>query len=81
MNLFEHDFKVCDSYRNGLEAAAKVACPAHLVLGSLDQMAAPQAAGELALALEAEVTRLACGHAMMQEAPEAVLQALRTALE
>ena len=81
MNLFEHDFKVCDDYRNGLEAAAKVACPAHLVLGSLDQMAAPQAARELAAALKAEVIHLPCGHAMMQEAPEAVLQALRTALE
>jgi pimeloyl-ACP methyl ester carboxylesterase len=32
-NLFEHDFRVCDAYAGGLEAAARVRCPATMILG------------------------------------------------
>ena len=35
VNLFHHDFSVCDRYAGGLEAAAKLQCPASLVLGAL----------------------------------------------
>jgi pimeloyl-ACP methyl ester carboxylesterase len=79
-NLFEHDFRVCDAYANGLEAAAKVRCPAHLILGRRDVMTPPRAAKELAAALRATVTQIDAGHALMQEAPDAVLAALRRAL-
>ncbi|CAD5374453.1 Alpha/beta hydrolase [Rubrivivax sp. A210] len=80
LNLFAHDFAVCDRYAGGLEAAARVACPASLILGSRDQMTPPRAAAGLATALKARVTTLACGHALMAEAPDATLAALRTAL-
>ena len=79
-NLFHHDFGLCDRYANGMQAAARVTCPAHLVLGGADQMTAPAGARELAAALRAAVTTLPCGHAVMQEAPDALLQALRSAL-
>jgi pimeloyl-ACP methyl ester carboxylesterase len=79
-NLFEHDFRVCDAYANGLEAAAKVRCPAHLILGRRDVMTPPRAAKELAAALRATVTSIDAGHALMQEAPDAVLAALRLAV-
>ena len=80
LNLFHHDFGVCDRYASGLSAAAQVICPTHLVLGTHDQMTPPKQARELALALRASVTQVAAGHALMAEAPDAVLAALREAM-
>ena len=79
-NLFLHDFGVCDRYADGLQAAAKVRCPVHFILGAHDQMTAPKAAVEIAQALKARVTTLPGGHSLMLEAPDAVLNALRNAL-
>lgn len=79
-NVFAHDFSLCNTYAHGLEAAAQVRCPAHLVLGQQDQMTSPQATGPLAAALRAQVHRLPGGHALMQEQPEAMLQTLRSIL-
>ena len=76
-NLFHHDFSVCDAYAGGMQAAAAVKCPVTMVLGDRDQMTNPKHAGELARALSARVVTLACGHAMMAEAPDAVLRALQ----
>lgn len=80
-NLFVHDFGVCDRYAGGLEAAAKVRCPVDLVLGERDQMTTPKATGAIAAALKARVTKLPGGHSLMQELPDAVLNALREALK
>ncbi|WP_077035099.1 alpha/beta fold hydrolase [Pelomonas sp. KK5] len=80
VNLFEHDFKLCDRYANGLEAAAQVRCPASLLLGSRDQMTLPKHTAPLAEALKARVFKLPAGHALMAEAPEQMLSALREAL-
>jgi pimeloyl-ACP methyl ester carboxylesterase len=80
LNLFVHDFSVCDRYTQGLEAAARVECPATLVLGDRDQMTAPKATREIAAALKALVVMLPAGHTLMAEAPDAVLTALRGAL-
>jgi pimeloyl-ACP methyl ester carboxylesterase len=79
-NLFEHDFRVCDSYAHGLEAAAAVRCPASLIVGTRDVMTPPKAAAPLAKALRARVTEVRAGHALMQEAPDAVLAAMRQAV-
>lgn len=79
-NLFVDDFRVCDRYRTGLEAAARVTCPATLVLGEHDHMTSPKQTAELAAALRADVCILPAGHAVMAEAPELVLAALRKAL-
>ncbi len=79
-NLFEHDFRVCDAYAGGLEAAARVACKSTLIVGTRDVMTPARAAGELAIALRATVVRIVSGHALMQEAPDAVLNAMRGAI-
>jgi pimeloyl-ACP methyl ester carboxylesterase len=80
LNLFEHDFGVCDRYAAGLQAAAAVRCPVHMILGERDQMTTPKASRELAAALKARVVMLPAGHSLPLELPDAVLEALRTAL-
>jgi pimeloyl-ACP methyl ester carboxylesterase len=79
-NLFEHDFGVCDAYAHGMTSAAAVRCPAHLVVGARDVMTPARATTEIATALKATVHRVDAGHALMQEAPDAVLNALRRAI-
>jgi pimeloyl-ACP methyl ester carboxylesterase len=81
LNLFHHDFGVCDRYANGMAAAAQVQCPVSLVLGAQDQMTPPTVTREIAAALKARIDTLPCGHAMMQEQPDAMLAALRSALQ
>ncbi|MDO9072031.1 MAG: alpha/beta hydrolase [Rubrivivax sp.] len=78
--LFHTDFAACNAYTGGLDAAARVACPAHLVLAAQDQMTLPRNAKAVALALRATVHTLPGGHFMMQEQPDATLAALRSAL-
>jgi len=81
INLFHHDFSVCDRYAGGLEAAGRVQCPVTLVLGERDQMTNPKQTRELAQALKARAISIpGAGHSLMAEAPDALLQALRDAL-
>jgi pimeloyl-ACP methyl ester carboxylesterase len=80
LNLFHHEFSVCDRYRGGDAAAQRVTCPVHFVLGRADQMTLPKAARDLAQALKAKVHVVEAGHNLMSEAPDAVLAALRQAL-
>ena len=72
------DLMACHAYARGLEAAAAVGCPALVVNGARDQMAPPKGAQTLIAALpDVRVVTLAdCGHAMMAEQPDAVLDAL-----
>ena len=81
VNLLHHDFSVCDRYADGLEAARRVTCPATLVLGERDQMTSPKQTAELAQALGAPIRTVPAGHSLMAEAPDAVLNALRVALQ
>ena len=78
--LFHTDFSACNAYTAGLEAAARVSCPASLVLGQFDQMTLPTRAREVAARLKANVHSVPAGHFLMQECPDPVLAALRTAL-
>jgi pimeloyl-ACP methyl ester carboxylesterase len=80
LNLFEHDFRLCDAYAGGTTAMAKVTCPTTLIVGERDQMTPPKATKELATALKARVLHVPTGHHLMAEAPDAVLAALRVAL-
>ena len=80
VNLFHHDFGVCDRYAGGFEAAAKLRCPVAMILGERDQMTVPKQSREIAKALKAHVHNINAGHALMTEAPDAVLAALRDAL-
>jgi len=79
-NLFLHDFGVCDRYAGGMQAAERVGCATTMVLGSRDQLTPHKAAVDLAGALNAKVVTLPCGHAVMHEAPDGALKALRDAL-
>ncbi len=77
-NLMHTGFKACDDYRNGEAAMARVECPSLFLLGAQDVMTPPQAAARLqAGARDGRTVTLDCGHALMAEDPEGVLQALR----
>ena len=65
---------------NGLQAAGMVSCPVHFVLGAADQMTSPKVTREIAAALKARIHTLPCGHSLMLEQPDGVLNALRSAL-
>lgn len=73
------DLAACNAYADGLAAAARVQCPALLIVGQRDLMAPPKGAQALieALADKQVVTLAGAGHAMMAEQPDAVLDALR----
>ena len=75
--LFHTDFSACNDYRNGLAVAAQVRCPAHVVLACADQMTLPRGASAVAKVLNATVSTVPCGHFLMQECPDGVLNALR----
>ena len=72
------DFAACNNYANGGIAAAKLTCPALLVLGKRDIMTPPRATKELTTALkDKRVVEIAgTGHALMAEKPDEVLDAL-----
>jgi pimeloyl-ACP methyl ester carboxylesterase len=76
------DFAACNAYGNGLAAAASVRCPTLLILGRRDMMTPPRATRSLREAMpQAEVVEVpASGHALMAEAPDHVLDALRSFL-
>ncbi len=79
--LFHTDFQACNAYAGAEAAAARLACPVHLVLGDADQMTTPKSAAGLAALLHATVHRVPAGHQLMAEAPDPVLAALRAALQ
>ena len=72
------DLVACNSYAGGMDAAAKVKCPALFVLGARDIMTPPKAAQNLAGAIAGSrtVTIAISGHSLMSEAPDATLDAL-----
>jgi len=82
------DLAACRAYAGGLEAAARVRCPSLLVRAERDLMAPPRGLAPVEAALDggggsvARVTSVGgVGHAMMSEAPDAVLDALRDFLD
>ncbi len=76
------DLRACNEYRGGEAAAAAVRCPTIFVLGERDVMTPPKLALALAKRITgAEVVMLpGIGHIMMEEAPDATLDALRKIL-
>ena len=73
------DLLACHRYAGGLSAASGIRCPALLLLGQRDLMAPAKNTTALiaALADRRVVTVADCGHSLMTEAPDAVLDALR----
>ena len=72
------DLNACNASLEGLDKAANVRCPVLLLLGREDMMARPRGALALASVLaDARTTVLdGCGHMLMGECPDAVLDAL-----
>nr|UOZ97038.1 2-succinyl-6-hydroxy-2,4-cyclohexadiene-1-carboxylate synthase [Cupriavidus sp.] len=93
VNLFAHDFRLCNNYAHGLEAAQRItgaaadsppqaaaAVRTSLVVGSRDQMTPARSVQTLSQALNATVYTLASGHSLMTEAPTELTAALRSAI-
>jgi pimeloyl-ACP methyl ester carboxylesterase len=75
--LFHTDFAACNAYANGEVAAASVTCPALFIFGAQDMMTPPRSTKRLTAAIaHAKVVHVNAGHALMQEQPDAVLDAL-----
>jgi pimeloyl-ACP methyl ester carboxylesterase len=76
------DLVACDRYGAGGASAAAVRCPTLVILGSRDIMAPRKnAQGLLAALPDAKVVTVPdCGHALMAEQPDVVLDALRAFL-
>jgi pimeloyl-ACP methyl ester carboxylesterase len=73
------DFAACNVYQAGLESAAGVKCPALALIGKRDAMTPSRAARELVKAIPnaTSIEIAGCGHAMMSEKPDEVLDALK----
>ena len=71
-------FDACNRWTSGREAAARVRCPALVLIGANDSMTPPKIGRQLAEAIPGSrtVTVPNCGHMLMAEAPDAVLDAL-----
>jgi pimeloyl-ACP methyl ester carboxylesterase len=76
--VYFSDFNACNQYQNGLLAAQSINCPALFICAQQDVMTSPKAAQGLIKAMSgAQVVKIArCGHAMMAEQPDQVLNAL-----
>ena len=76
--VFHTDFSACNAYANGEAAATAVTCPTMLLLGKRDMMTPPKATATLRNSIAGckvvEVDN--CGHSLMAEQPDAVLEAL-----
>jgi pimeloyl-ACP methyl ester carboxylesterase len=76
--VFYTDFSACNAYANGEAAATSVKCPVLLLLGKKDMMTSPKATATLTGAMpHAKLVQLEnCGHQLMSEQPDAVLDTL-----
>ena len=76
------DMRACNNYQAGLERAARVSCPVLAVLGNEDRLTPLRSCQPLLNALPAPGIKIleASGHTVMVEAPNALLDALKTLL-
>jgi pimeloyl-ACP methyl ester carboxylesterase len=75
-----HDFHACNAYRRGFERAESLRCPVLVVQGSRDLMTPPRNAREMLKRMpQARVIEISgAGHALMTEAPERLLDELKS---
>lgn len=81
VNLFSHDFRLCNEYRGAEAVMPHVQARTHLVLGERDQMTPPRACASLRQGLRATVQTVAAGHGLMHEDPEDFLRILRSIMQ
>ncbi len=81
-DVLGNDLKACNDYKDGIAAAAKVTCPALLLLGKNDMMTSPKMTKELTATLKdcRVVTLDRAGHIPMAEEPDGTLDALKNFL-
>lgn len=76
-DLLATDLGACNAYAQGLEMARRLRMPVQLVLGESDRMTPVRATQALREAVpQAGLSLLDAGHALMQERPRELLQAL-----
>jgi len=77
-DVLGNDLKACNDYKDGIAAAAKVACPSLLILGRNDLMTSPKMTRELTITLQdcRVVVLERAGHIPMAEEPDGTLDAL-----
>jgi len=76
-----NDLNACNEYGHGLDSAARVTCPTLMIAGRRDIMTPLKVARDLVAAIpDASLEVLDCGHLMMSEMPNEVLDALVTFL-
>jgi pimeloyl-ACP methyl ester carboxylesterase len=79
-NVFFTDLNACNSFVNGAELAASISCESLILVGTKDRMTAPISAFKVAELIpnSRTATLNQCGHSMLSEQPNAVLDALIT---
>jgi pimeloyl-ACP methyl ester carboxylesterase len=79
VNLFHTGFVACNDYKEAVALIKTAQAAILFIVGSKDQMTPPRATQSLIdAAPQAKVLRVDAGHQMMLEAPEAVLDGLRS---
>ena len=79
-DVFFTDLSACNSFHQGAELAARITTPTLVIIGSGDKMTAPVSARQVAGLIQGSRTieLHPCGHSMLSEQPNAVLDALAT---
>lgn len=79
-DVFFTDLNACNAFADGEELAARIDLPAMLIMGDQDKMTSPVSAKKVADNIEnCQVVSLSpCGHSMLSEQPNSVLDALKT---
>lgn len=82
-NVYFADLSACNDFRNGEELAARVTCPSLIIIGAQDMMAAPVSSRNVAACIkDSRTVELAhCGHSMLSEKPNEVLNALKSIIQ
>lgn len=80
-NVLYADLNACHTYQDGLQAASRIRCPVLLMVGKEDRMTSPRAARVLVDAIPGCTMEIIeeCGHMMMIEEPDQVLDHIRAA--
>jgi pimeloyl-ACP methyl ester carboxylesterase len=82
-DVFYCDLNACNDFVNGAELAVQVQCPSLVIIGQQDMMTAPVSSQKVAAAIpDSRIVELErCGHSMLSEKPDEVLNALKSIIQ